>query len=306
MVYSFAGGNDGATPQAGLINVKGTLYGTTSDGGANYTGTVFAIAPSGAETVLHSFGGGGDGFYPTAGLIKVKGTLYGTTELGGANGYGTVFAIPSFGPEITLYSFVGYPYDGFYPAASLINVNGTLYGTTTGGGANNYGTVFSITPSGTETVLHSFAGYPYDGTDPLASLIKVKGTLYGTMSAGGANCSSKCGTVFAITPSGAETVLHSFGSGSDGADPEACLIKIKGTLYGTTWSGGANGHGTVFAIPRFGSPTVLHSFVGSPYDGTHPEAGLTNVNGTLYGTTSGGGANCGSSGGCGTVFSITP
>jgi uncharacterized repeat protein (TIGR03803 family) len=95
VLYSFKGGSeDGEYPEAGLINVKGTLYGTTYDGGANGDGTVFAITTSGAETVLHSFkGGSGDGEDPEAGLLNVKGTLYGTTFEGGANGDGTVFSL---------------------------------------------------------------------------------------------------------------------------------------------------------------------------------------------------------------------
>jgi uncharacterized repeat protein (TIGR03803 family) len=207
-----------------------------------------------------------------------------------------------------IYSFAG-GNDGANPQAGLLKVKGVLYGTTESSGANDVGTVFSLTPtpSGTETTLYGFAGYPYDGADPVASLINVNGTLYGTTSkGGGGNCGihTGCGTVFSITPSGAETILHSFGQ--DSAFPGAGLIKVKSTLYGTTASGGANGYGTVFAIPRFGSETTLYSFAGSPYDGANPKAGLVDVNGALYGTTYAGGANCGSSGGCGTVFAITP
>ena len=96
VLYSFCkmGCADGAEPFGGLIDVKGTLYGTTSGGGANGRGTVFSFDPStGAEKVLYSFIGGADGAYPQGGLIDVSGTLYGTTTMGGAYSKGTVFAL---------------------------------------------------------------------------------------------------------------------------------------------------------------------------------------------------------------------
>lgn len=98
-MYRFTGGSDGATPASGLIDVNGTLYGTTLNGGASCTcGTVYSVSTSGAETVLYRFTGGTDGWIPIAGLTDVHGTLYGTTELGGDKvgccskyGGGTVF-----------------------------------------------------------------------------------------------------------------------------------------------------------------------------------------------------------------------
>ena len=92
-IYNFGSNSDGSTPVASLLNVNGTLYGTTSQGGLYGKGTVFSITLSGNETVLHSFGYGSDGATPLAGLIDVKGTLYGTTSAGGTNGNGTIFAL---------------------------------------------------------------------------------------------------------------------------------------------------------------------------------------------------------------------
>jgi uncharacterized repeat protein (TIGR03803 family) len=199
LLYSFKGSSgDGAGPGASLINVRGTLYGTTSAGGAYDDGTVYSITRSGTETVLYSFkGGSGDGERPYAGLINAKGRLYSTTHLGGANSFGTIFSITPTGTESVLYSFKGGSGDGEYPYAGLINVKGSLYGTTIEGGANGVGTVFSTTRSGTETVLHSFGGsgdgqYPYYG-----GLINVHGELYGTTYSGGANGD---GTVFSLKP----------------------------------------------------------------------------------------------------------
>jgi uncharacterized repeat protein (TIGR03803 family) len=318
VLYSFKGGTgDGAYPVAGLINVNGTLYGTTAKGGAEgasgFEGIVFAITTSGKETVLHSFGGSGDGAYPGADLINVNGTLYGTTLLGGTHGHGTVFSVTTSGAETVLYSFKSGSRDGANPSARLLYVNGTLYGTTSHGGANcggaGCGTVFKITTSGKETLLHSF-GAAGDGAYPIAGLRNLNGMLYGTTSEQGANGH---GTVFAITPSGSETVLHSFKGGArDGAYADTDLIEINGALYGTTAEGGGTGCsyntgcGTAYTIPPSGAETVLYRFKGGSGDGAYPYAALLNFKGTLYSTTAnGGGTRCRKHFGCGTAFSIT-
>jgi len=301
VLYNFEGGSDGTAPYAGLVNTGRTLYGTTSGGGSFSSGTVFAVA-GGKESLLHSFtGGSGDGSTPTAPLLAVDGTLYGTTKSGGANDQGTVFAISSSGKESVLHSFGGNSTDGAIPLAGLIDFKGTFYGTTQNGGTYNKGTVFKISPSGTESVMYSFKGGSADGEYPYAGLLDVAGTLYGTTQNGGA---SNDGTVFKILSSGTERVLYSF-AGKAGKYPLAGLIDIKGTLYGTTGYGGTHDDGTVFAFSS-GKETVLHSFAGTPQDGANPLGSLLDVNGTLYGTTAfGGTASCPGEG-CGTVFSLAP
>jgi uncharacterized repeat protein (TIGR03803 family) len=176
------------------------------------------------------------------------------------------------------------------PRSALTYLDGTFYGTTSNGG----GTIYAVTPGGTEEVIHSFDFY--DGIAPTARLISVNGVLYGTASAGGADGD---GTVFSVTPSGSFTLLHSF-DGADGSQPRAGLTNVKGTLYGTTQSGGAYGQGTVFRITLSGSESVVHNF-GNAYDGAIPDADLLYSHGILYGTTFEGG-----SAGKGTVFSVTP
>jgi uncharacterized repeat protein (TIGR03803 family) len=298
--------HDGANPSAGLIDVGGTLYGTTRQGGTHNLGTVFSISTSGAEHVLHSFANA-DGAFPDTSLIDVKGTLYGTTNGGGRYTQGTVFSISTTGSMHVLHSFGFYNYsysDGAFPEASLIDVKGTLYGTTYEGGTNrSQGTVFSISTTGSEHVVHSF-GYETDGAYPAASLIDVKGTLYGTTTSGGTNSVGRGGTVFSISTGGVEHVLHSFGSGHDGADPAASLIDVKGTLYGTTvyggmYSGSFQG-GTVFSVTTSGAERVLHSF-NSGSDGALPDASLINLKGMLYGAAYGGGEH-----GTGAVFALRP
>jgi uncharacterized repeat protein (TIGR03803 family) len=303
VLYSFAGGKDfdGGYPAAGLINVNGTLYGTTVYGGSSHHGTVFSIGTTGTERVLHSFEGGADGVEPEAGLVNVNGTLYGTTS-GGLHGDGTVFSITTTGTERVLYHFKGGT-DGAGPYAGLIDVNGTLYGTTiSGGGPSNNGTVFSVSTTGTEHVLHRFAGAT-DGAQPEAGLLDVNGTLYGTTTYGGGSTGG--GTVFKIDTAGNEQVVHRFGSGADGWGPAASLVDVNGTLYGTTLYGGGNDKGTVFSISTTGTERVIYSFGSTVGDGTNPEGALIAVNGALYGTTDEGGEKDGGLGN-GIVYKIIP
>lgn len=224
--------------------------------------TTVAPASSASYHVIHSFAGGSDGAQPEASLIDIGSTLYGTTVGGGSStacnsfddGCGTVYKITPKGAETVLYVFQGgHNGDGGQPTASLINIGGTLYGTTLA----DLSTVFKITLQGEETALHDLNGGS-DGEGSFASLLNVGGTLYGTTAqGGGTGCpvnvngtifASGCGTVFKITPTGVETVLHVFRAASDGAQPVAGLIDLGGTLYGTTQQGGAYGNGTVFKI----------------------------------------------------------
>lgn len=312
-LYDFNGGSDGALPESTLLDVNGTLYGTTVAGGGSPCtlggcGTVYSVSTSGKEKVLYRFTGGSDGAYPDAGLIEVKGTLYGTTSSGGSSGLGTVFSISASGSQKVLYSFAGGA-DGATPRAELIDVKGTLYGTTVNGGASGCyggcGTVYSMSTTGVEKVLYRFTDA--SGAYPEAGLIEAKGTLYGTtFSGGGSGCSGYyCGTVYSITTAGAEKVIYRFIRGSDGWQPAAGLISVKGTLYGTTVYGGVSGcHGTcgtVYSISASGVEKVLHRFDGGS-GGAAPEAGLIDVKGVLYGTTSAGGSDCYGKFSCGIVF----
>jgi uncharacterized repeat protein (TIGR03803 family) len=231
------------------------------------------------------------------------GNLYGTTADGGANNGGTVFKITPTGTLTTVYSFCAQTActDGALPYAGLVlGTDGSFYGTTGYGGANNCGTVFSITPGGTLTTLHSFDGT--DGANPYAGLVlATNGNFYGTTSEGGAStaCSFGCGTVFRITSGGRLTTLHSF-DGADGAVPSGALVQAtNGDFYGTTFYGGAGCNGTAFSITPGGTLTTLHSFEGT--DGANPAAALVQAtNGDFYGTTNFGGFDEN-----GTVFSIT-
>jgi uncharacterized repeat protein (TIGR03803 family) len=286
---------DGCSPYAGLIKLNGKLVGTTYGGGTKGEGSVFSANRKGAESLVFSFDTK-DGSRPNASLIAVNDTLYGTTEDGGSKGYGTVFSLSQTGERV-LHSFKSHK-DGAYPVSSLIDVKGTLYGTTSTAGSGDDGTVFTVSAAGKESILYSFRGESHnDGNGPYSGLIDVKGTLYGTTVGGG---KMDDGTVFSISTTGVEHVLHSFGISHDGAGPYANLIDVKGTLYGTTKDGGTKNMGTVFSISTTGVEHVLHNFTGGA-DGANPVASLLDVNGTLYGTTVNGGSK-----GDGTVFALTP
>jgi len=166
-LYSFTGGSDGSSPQAGLVLAGNTLFGTAYYGGISGAGTVFAVNTNGTGfTNLYSFTGGIDGGYPMAGLILSGNTLYGTTYHGGSSGNGTVFKINTDGSDFTtLYSFTAlssiyYNYnfynvnsDGANPEGGLILSGNTLYGTAYDGGTNGYGTVFSLSSSSFGSVV---------------------------------------------------------------------------------------------------------------------------------------------------------
>ena len=315
VLHNFAGGTDGSQPEGNLVELNGVLYGTTEYGGANNDGTVFSVTSAGAEKVLYSFKGGMDGATPMlAGLLVADGALYGTTNAGGDPschyqdivGCGTVFKVTTAGNERVLYRFRGRP-DGACPSSWLIDVNGVLYGTTNFGGTYDNGSVFQLPASGKESALYSFKGYP-DGAMPVAGLTAVSGTFYGTTALGGAYDDS--GTVFALTPSGTESVLHSFQGAPDGALPYAGLTASGGVLYGTTEYGGNTeeacigrgivGCGTIYAITPSGGITILYRLRGDK-NGANPFAGLVSAGDSLYGTTFAGG-----SADDGTIFQIAP
>ena len=337
VLYSFKGTPDGAIPSATLLAMDGVLYGTTLSGGANGAGTVFAIDPgTGAESVVYSFRGqdAGDGAHPQAGLIAANGVLYGTTSEGGsakcnstnARGCGIVFSVTTSGAEQVLHDFEGggtnQNQDGGYPYAGLTAMNGLLYGTTLSGGRHSEscryggcGTVFEMSLSGSQyRVMYRFRGGK-DGVGPNASLVARNSKLYGTTNNGGGSvCNATgagCGTVFEVSKSGKERILHRFTNGSDGAGPNG-LIAVDDTLYGTTIAGGPSGCmgygcGTIFKLNTSGRKyAVLYGFLGSP-DGIEPSGTLLDVNGTLYGATAAGGKKGQCFYGCfGTVFELTP
>lgn len=261
-LYTF---KDGENPEGGLVAVKGVLYGTTVNGGtgdcASNTGcgTVFSVTTSGKEKVLYSFKSITTGAHPEGGLAVIGNTLYGTAEQGGTPyDSGIVFKMSLSGKLKTIYSFKGgFFKDGAFPTGNLLAVKGVLYGTTTyggtyGSGAEASGTVFRVTPSGNEKILHSFSGTPDGGTPYFTSLAYLNGALYGNTFCGGTH---SLGTLFKVTTAGGESILHSFSGGKDGS--MGCIggfgaagpAVLNGKLYGVAPFGGStDNYGTAYSI----------------------------------------------------------
>ena len=297
-LYSFAGGNDGANPNALLRVANGGFYGTTQNGGTNLSGTVFQMTAGGTVRGLYSFTGGEDGATPFAGLAQgPDGNFYGTAYQGGLYDNGTVFRMTPSGVLTSLVSLN--ITNGDLPYAGLtLGADANFYGTTYQGGAGGRGIAFRMSINGALTILNSFNN-GVDGGHLAAGLVQGSdGNFYGTTYKGGA---FGYGTVFRIASNGALTTLASFNK-ANGAFPLAELVRdAAGTLYGVTTAGGAFDSGTVFRITPSGLLTRLYSFAGGS-DGSYPAAALLlGGDGNFYGTTAYGGAY-----GDGTVFRMAP
>lgn len=199
-----------------------------------------------------------------------------------------------------LYAFHSIP-DGMTPAAGLVAIGGTLYGTTQVGGQGGSGTIYSVTPSGKERVVYSFGSGGLDGLLPMAGMTVLGGALYGTTFSGG---NRAFGAIFKSDTNGNEHLLYSFQGGKDGADPSGSLVAVNGKLYGSSLAGGGSancsqGCGTVFEVTTAGKENVVHAFKGGS-DGIGPVGNLVAIGSSLYGTVGNGGRN-----GVGAVFKVT-
>jgi uncharacterized repeat protein (TIGR03803 family) len=254
---------DGAYPYAGLVEAaNGNFYGTNPlEGGSNGggQGTIFGITPQGNLIGVYSFpcliSNCASGAQPYGSLVQASnGDFYGTNREGGANGAGTIFKFSAHNGMLTTLHNFGSKGDGSQPYAGLLlAADGNFYGTTPLGGAHyTAGTIFRMDAAGNETRLYSFCSQPHctDGSTPEAPLVQgTDGNFYGTTTRSGAH---GYGTIFAITPGGTLTTLHSFDV-SDGAYPAEALVQgTDGVFYGLTPSGGPggifNGNGTVFSL----------------------------------------------------------
>jgi uncharacterized repeat protein (TIGR03803 family) len=326
-LYSFAGGTDGANPEANVnIGSDGTVYGSTYLGGGpcdgDGCGTIFHLKPPASacksalcpwtETTIHNFTGP-DGIGPVGAVIFDQGgNLFGATTSGGFRDGGAVFELLPMGGEWTvkvLYSSYGYPRGGL-----ILDGSGNLYGPAFTAGSG-YGSVYQMVPSGSSWITSDLYDFTYgsDGGYPWAGLIfDQAGNLYGSTCAGG---SGSGGTVFQLTLSGGKWVLNTLysftgpGNGRIVVGPVGSLVMDQaGTLYGTTLADGAHGYGSVFKLTPGGGGwtyTSLHEFTGGS-DGGYPYSNLVfDAKGNLYGTASAGGTGpC--TNGCGVIFEITP
>jgi uncharacterized repeat protein (TIGR03803 family) len=300
VLHAFAGGpNDGAGSGAEVtLDSTGNIYGTTDYGGTNGFGTVFKLATTGTESLLHSFGGAGDGATPDGAVtIEADGDMIGTTIGGGSTGNGIIWKLAGDGTYTILHAFT--PDEGSFLRGRLVqDKKGNFYGTALFGGANDDGTVFKYRAGGKLTVVHTFNGT--DGEFPEHGVVRDRaGNLYGVTAFGGTGDN---GTVYKIAKDGTFTTLHNFTGGADGGFLYGGLaIDKDGNLYGNADDGGTDGYGTVFKLAPDGTLTVLYNFTGGT-DGRNPEGDVLLEGKSLYSTTTGGGdPSCG----CGVIYKIT-
>ena len=329
VIHSFGGSSEAEYPYTDLVlDDAGNLYGMTVLGGDWGSGTVFRLSPpSGAlrgwtETVLHSFTSTTDGGQPYGGVtLDSEGNIYGTAVVGGSggtcveDGCGVVWKLTNSGGTFShsvIYDFTGGD-DGYGPGGPVVFDDlGNLYGMTAVGGAFGLGVVYQLSPgagdSWTLNVVHAFTGGEDGGAGSAGRLlIDADGTIFGVATIGG---TFGAGVVFQLTPASngtwTQTTLYSFEGQPDGSFPYGGLVRDdSGRFFGTTYYGGYYGYGAAFMLEQVKGvwqERVLNSF-SSGQDGGYPISHLViDSAGTLYGTTSEGGApGCG----CGTIFSLT-
>jgi uncharacterized repeat protein (TIGR03803 family) len=306
-------GTDGYNPVAGLVQGRdGNFYGTTTVGGATYSGTVFKITPAGTLTSLYTFctvRGCPDGALANSLVLATDGNFYGTTQRGGSgtgkgcSGCGTVFKITPSGTLTTLHSFNFS--DGFQPNGLIQATDGNLYGTAQYGGIKNHGTIFKISRAGNFKMWNLWP----NGNGPTELIQGTDGSFYGVTYGLAGSSGDIYGLVFKMTALGKFTTLHKF-IGSDGFHPNGLVQATDGNFYGTTLAGGSSQQqhcvginavcGTFFQMTPTGTLATLYNFCSQPgcSDGAGPGGVIQATDGNFYGTTFEGAID-------GTVFEIT-
>jgi gliding motility-associated-like protein len=285
-LIDFTGAANGRSPYGSLIFDGTFLYGLTSEGGADKSGTLFKVKPDGTDfNKVFDFYGSGN--FPSGGLISDGTFVYGVTTKGGVNNLGTIFKmLPDGKAYSTLYDFD--ISSGTDPLGALYFDGTFLYGMTGLGGSSNVGTIFKIMPDGTNFIKL----YDFDittGRNPLSALISDGTFLYGMTPQGGAG---NRGVIFKIMPDGTGyTLLSELSAPGAGSSPNGNLLYDGFFLYGATRNGGANGVGTIFKLLPDGTGyTTLIDFNGAG-NGSRPTGSLISDGTFLYGTTNFGGIN---------------
>jgi uncharacterized repeat protein (TIGR03803 family) len=306
VLTSFGPTDSNSTPNP-LAQVNGNLYLTSYNGGSSEedsfagTGAALSISTKGQIKTLASFTI--STAYPASGGLVQVGSgstvaYYGVTSTGGEYGDGTIYKIDGSGNLTVLHALNGFLEEGINPLAGLVLArNGNLYGTTSGGGRYNYGTIFQITPAGAFKVIHHFRAVEgYAPVCPLAQGIGTDNALYGACTLGGPL--SGAGTVFSIGTTGTGfKVLHVFSTIGTGGNTPSCtpLPDGQGNLYGTSNMGGTNNYGNVWKMSTTGANykdlfDFYHNAAAGTFpSGASPSGPLTLIAGKIYGTTQRGG-----------------
>ena len=272
-IYRLSSTNaDGGMPNGGLVQSGNTLYGTAKNGGPGANGTVFQLNKDGTDfIVLYNFSATSD----TSSLMLSSGALYGTTSGGGTFGNGMVFVLTLNDGEAgfkDLYDFNG-GNDGSDPIGNLSLSGTTLFGMTYGGGVSNVGTLFSVSLVTTNIVEVSAS--PASGLVPLTVQFSSPSVDNRSVSIAQWNWNFGDDSV-----SSAQNPEHIYTSPDD-FNPSLLVTASDGTIsYGISPEIDAN------FVSAF---TVLHYFDG--FDGANPVNRLTLSGTTIYGATSGGGAD---------------
>ncbi len=303
--------------------------------------------------MLYAFQSGADGAYPVGRLAQLGTDLFGVTLSGGSvSNNGTVFRVTASGAEQVIHAFAGAPTDGANPGGGLAVLGTTLFGTTAGGGpgncvdGNKCGTVFRITPGGTEKIIHFQPSAVFSptsdllsvdhavwgasalnggvfktdlsgrtsnytvGADPMSGLVRVYGAFFGTTFSGGIQCDFElwCGTVYKMTPTGQVSTVYEFQGGTDGSGPAGNLVFSHGFLYGITTAQTTASVTAIGTVFRLtrSGQKKVLYSFSGGTDGQGPVAGLAELNGTFFGSTEAGGGTGCGGQGCGTIFSIRP
>lgn len=292
-LHGFTGGLDGGFPNGLMQASNGLLYGTTQNGGAYGSGTIFSLSTNGIFTSLAAFDGA-NGAMPVAGLVQgTNGLLYGTTKLGGGNAAGTVFSVTTNGVITTVYSFASNN-DSIDPFTALLqDAEGNFYGATTNNASSGNGNIFELSAAGLVSTLHSFPGGS-NGTLPAGALaLGPDGNFYGTTTTGGVYGD---GNIFKMTPTGVVSNIYSFTGGEDGYAPAGRLaLGSDGNFYGVTKFDivtnngvGNQFYGVIYKATPTGAFTTLYKLNGAAVftDGAIPVAGvIQGSDGNFYGTT---------------------
>lgn len=240
ILYNFGFSTTGANPNGSLTISGNVMYGVTVP--ASGTGNLFSISTSGKNyTDLHDFSLLSQGFQPISGVVLSGNVLYGMTGYGGNSfGDGVIYSINTDGSNFQdIYVFNG-SVSGANPDGSLLVSDGKLYGMTADGGANSYGTIFSVNTDGSSfNVLYNF-----NNTYSNNSLVLSGSTLYGATYGGNVN---RDGTIFSISTGGGGFTNLFYFNNTNGAFPQGALLLSGSMLYGMTDVGGTDSDGIIFS-----------------------------------------------------------